>query len=204
MNSALEELKAGNQRFLNGKMLHLNQDIARVKELIPAQKPKAVVITCSDSRVTPEILFDQGLGDLFTIRNAGNVISEVDEGSVEYAVEHLGTPLVVVLGHERCGAIAAMLQHYDNKMNGIEDSKKEAVSHITAIIKALEDEEEAQEILNEQTNRASRMTHANVLHAVKHLRESNPILSELYSNKKVEIIGAVYDLETGVIEFLDF
>ena len=200
---SLEDLKAGNERFVSGKMLHQHQDLAHVKELIPAQNPKAVIITCSDSRVTPEILFDQGLGDLFTIRNAGNVITDVDEGSVEYAVEHLKTPLVVVVGHEKCGAIAAMLEHYDNKQKG-KDYHHEHVSHIDSIIETLENEEEAKDILNETTDRASKMTRANIFHAVKQLRESKPILSEFYNQKKVMIIGAVYDLSNGVVEFLDY
>ena len=109
-NKALEQLRQGNARFVSGVLVrrdHYSEDRERLSE---GQHPFAVVLCCSDSRVVPEILFDQQLGDLFVIRNAGNVVDEDVLGSIEYAVEHLGSPLVVVLGHSSCGAVTATCQ----------------------------------------------------------------------------------------------
>ncbi|MBP6759845.1 MAG: hypothetical protein KA133_11385, partial [Flavobacterium sp.] len=102
--SPIEKLVSGNQRFLDEKTIHPHQNKQTVLANQEAQHPFAVVLTCSDSRVSPEILFDQGIGDLFVIRNAGNLISDIDMGSIEYAVEHLDAKLIVVLGHTECGA----------------------------------------------------------------------------------------------------
>jgi len=108
--SSLQSLKAGNERFVSGKLSKKDTYTEDRKKLCEGQRPFAVVLCCSDSRVAPEILFDQKLGDLFVIRNAGNVVDETVLGSVEYALEHLGTPLVVVLGHGSCGAVTATCQ----------------------------------------------------------------------------------------------
>ncbi|MDL2215115.1 carbonic anhydrase [Dysgonomonas sp. OttesenSCG-928-M03] len=199
----LTNLKEGNSRFCSGKLIHNHQDIERIKELTSGQDPKAVVITCSDSRVPPEIIFDQGLGDIFTIRTAGNVMSDYEEGSVEYAAEHLHTNLIVVMGHESCGAVTAMIEHTDASGNK-ENDKEHEHDHITSIIEALENEEEAKEALQEnKENRCSAMVKANVIHGVKQLRNSKPILSDLYKDKEVQIVGAIYHLDTGKVEFLD-
>lgn len=204
-SNSLSDLKEGNERFCSGHLSHNHQDIERIKELAEGQNPKAVIITCSDSRVPPEIIFDQGLGDLFTIRTAGNVMSDYEEGSVEYAAEHLHTKLIVVMGHESCGAVTAMLEHSD-KLSQKEDNKEnghDECDHITSIIQALENEEEAEDALKETDNRCSAMVHANVIHGVKQLRNSKPILSKLYEDKEVQIVGAVYHLDSGKVEFLD-
>ncbi len=116
--AALEKLMDGNRRFMGGKPMHPHQDMHRREEILGGQKPVAAVLTCSDSRVPPEILFDQGLGDIFVIRNAGNVVDDVVLGSLEYAVDHLQIPLILVLGHEKCGAVTAAAQtgsHHDGK-----------------------------------------------------------------------------------------
>lgn len=112
-NTALQSLKAGNERFVAGNLSNKDTYIEDRKKLCEGQHPFAVVLCCSDSRVAPEILFDQKLGDLFVIRNAGNVVDEVVLGSIEYAVEHLETPLVVVMGHGSCGAVTATCQGGD-------------------------------------------------------------------------------------------
>ncbi|MFN0151744.1 MAG: carbonic anhydrase [bacterium] len=106
---ALKELITGNGRFVTGTPSHVNQDSARRQALAGGQKPHAIILSCSDSRVPPEILFDRGLGDVFVVRVAGNVLSDVATASIEYAVEHLGAPLIVVMGHESCGAVKAAL-----------------------------------------------------------------------------------------------
>ena len=104
---ALARLKAGNQRFVASKLQHPRQDGKRRGELATSQHPFAIVLGCADSRTSPEVVFDQGLGDLFVLRVAGNVLNDETLGSIEYAVAHLGTPLILVLGHERCGAVKA-------------------------------------------------------------------------------------------------
>ena len=98
----LEALKAGNQRFMSGHPVHPHETLKRLRDLKKGQDPHTVVVSCSDSRVPPELIFDQGLGDIFSVRTAGNVIGDYELGSIEYAVEHLGCKLVVVLGHEEC------------------------------------------------------------------------------------------------------
>lgn len=200
-NDPLADLKSGNDRFSSGQLIHTHQSTERIKELASGQHPKAVVITCSDSRVPPEIVFDQGLGDLFTIRTAGNVMSDYEEGSVEYAVEHLHTKLVIVMGHESCGAVTAMLEHTDKHADS--DDDYEEPDHISSIIKALASEEEAFDALNSAEDKCSAMVRANVIHGVKQLRESKPVLSNLTKKEEIQIIGAVYHLDTGKVEFLD-
>jgi carbonic anhydrase len=189
----MAKLKAGNQRFSTGKAVHLHQDSAKVKELVGGQKPFVVVVSCSDSRVPPEEIFDQGLGDIFTIRTAGNVMSDYEIGSIEYAVEHLGTKLIVVMGHESCGAVSAFLEHEkDDNVPG----------HIKSIIAALKSEPELQDTLKTRDNLLPRAVRANVRHDVKQLQTSEPILQELYKKGEITVVGAVYHLNTGQVEFL--
>lgn len=191
----LAVLKEGNERFYTGKATHSHQDSERLKELIDGQFPIAVVVSCSDSRVPPELIFDQGFGDIFSIRTAGNVMADYEEGSVEYAVDHLGTKLIVVMGHESCGAIKAFLDHKD-------DDRVEG--HVASIIQALKDETEEQELLKAPgKNIYSMAIKANIVHAVKQLQESEPVLSEMYKEGKINIIGAIYHIENGQVEFLD-
>lgn len=198
----LEELKLGNKRFYSGNLQHYHQNTDRIKELAKAQHPKAVVVTCSDSRVPPEIVFDQGLGDIFTVRTAGNVMNNIEEGSIEYAAEHLHTKLVVVMGHEGCGAIGAMLDHHD-KMSDDKEECEEEHDHIYSIINFLRCEEEAMEALKDNENRSGAMVRANVIHGVKQLRKSKPILSKLCSEDELQIVGAIYHIDNGEVEFLD-
>jgi carbonic anhydrase len=106
-DQALQELMNGNKRYVAAELAHPNQTAARRAEVAKGQDPFAIIVGCSDSRVPPEIIFDQGLGDLFVTRVAGNIVDDVVLGSIEYAAEHLGVPLIVVLGHKRCGAVEA-------------------------------------------------------------------------------------------------
>jgi carbonic anhydrase len=209
---ALERLKEGNKRFYTNQMSHQRQDSFAVEALKESQHPFAVVISCSDSRVTPEIVFDQGLGDIFCIRTAGNVMSDYEEGSVEYAVEHLGTELVVVLGHKKCGAVKAFLDFVQGKENHrnhndenhIIKERPEAASHIKSILEKMESEEEQQELIKSKCdNHYERAVEANVINGVKQLRKSDPILKEIYQNGKVKIVGAIYDIDNGHVTFLD-
>ncbi len=197
---SLQILREGNQRFSSGTSLHERQDLQRVKDLAKGQNPKCIIVSCSDSRVAPEVVFDQGLGDIFSIRTAGNVMSDYEEGSIEYAVEHLHTPLVVVMGHIGCGAIQALLDHSEDLNADLEKS----AGHIAKIIEKLKSEDEEQKVLSTAGKNSGLAVVANVMNGVKQLRNSDPFLGEAYSKGEINIVGAVYHIESGEVEFLDF
>lgn len=201
---ALSILKEGNTRFCSGQSQHIHQDMIRVNELKDGQNPLAIIVSCSDSRVTPEIIFDQGLGDVFSIRTAGNVMADYEEGSIEYAAEHLGTKLIVVMGHTGCGAIKAFMdiKHKDDDDDHDEDYV-EKLGHIQSIIDKLDSQEEVNEVFLMKGDTYNRAIKANVAHGVKQLRTSEPFLSEMYEDGKIEIVGAIYHIDTGEVEFLD-
>lgn len=197
---SLEVLKEGNKRFLSGVSTHERQDTERIKDLIKGQNPKCIIVSCSDSRVPPEIVFDQGLGDIFSIRTAGNVMSDYEEGSIEYAVEHLHTPLVIVMGHQGCGAIQALLDHADD----LDEDLEKSADHVSKIIQKLKSEEEEQEVLRTAGKNSNLAVVANVMNGVKQLRQSEPHLKEAYHKGEINIVGAVYHIDSGEVEFLDF
>ena len=199
----LDKLKEGNERFYTGRMIHRNQDMKTVDKLTEGQAPFAVIISCSDSRVTPEIIFDQGLGDIFCVRTAGNVIGDYEEGSVEYAVEHLNTGLVVVLGHSSCGAVKAFVGYKQEKCCDHHHHDDDHLGHIKSILEKL-DSEDGTNALHLDGDVYDNVTRANIISGVKQLRQSTPILSELYKKGEVEIIGAIYHIDSGKVEFLDF
>ncbi|NDV64159.1 carbonic anhydrase [Bacteroides sp. 224] len=201
VESAIDSLREGNKRFCENRMVHQHQDLTRIKELTEGQHPFAVVISCSDSRVTPEIVFDQGLGDLFSIRTAGNVMADFEEGSVEYAVDHLNTKLVVVLGHTCCGAVKAFLDTKEN--NEGHEHHHGDLGHIQSIIDKFDSEEEEQECLKKKEDLYNQAILANVKNGVRQLRESDPILAKMQKEHKIEIVGAIYHIENGVVEFLN-
>jgi Carbonic anhydrase len=185
----LTELLAENARFAAGEEARASGFKERREALAKGQKPKAVVLTCSDSRVSPELIFGQGLGDLFVIRNAGNVLDPHVTGSIEYAVGHLGAPLILVVGHERCGAVGAAVadEHAEGKIGCI----------VTAISPAVEIARERGEAdLVDATVRV----HARRM--AEHLREAGPIISEAVKSGRVRVIAARYDLDTGLVEVL--
>ncbi len=196
---ALKLLQEGNKRFCNNEMIHQHQDAETVKNLIKGQQPFAVIISCSDSRVTPEIIFDLGLGDIFSIRTAGNVMADFEEGSIEYAVDHLKTQLVVVLGHTHCGVIQAFLETKEpNQQHQHADH-----GHIQSILDKLDSETEEKKALKKDKDLYNEAIKANVIHGVRQLRNSDPILSKMYKDHKINIMGAIYDLESGEVDFLD-
>lgn len=186
---ALERLKAGNQHFVASKLEHPNQTAKRRTELATSQHPFAIVLGCADSRTSPEMLFDQGLGDLFVIRVAGNVLNDETVGSIEYAVEHLGAQLIVVLGHERCGAIKAARE--------VIAAKAKAPGHIQSLVEAIAPAVEATTGAD-----AEATAKANALNVAEALRNSAPILKEKIEKGQVAVVGAHYDLDSGVVEFL--
>ncbi len=185
----LQELQLGNQRFLNEKSIHPRQNKRSVLENQNSQHPLAVVLTCSDSRVSPEILFDQGIGDLFVIRNAGNLISDIDMGSIEYAVNYLDAKLIVVLGHTECGAIKAYIEDKN-------DDYKQHQNHIHDIIATVAEEEEELEEKKfhpKETNLLGCID-ANIAHSVKLIKNN-----KLVQKNKAKVVSMRYDVHTGKI-----
>jgi len=184
--AALAQLETGNQRYRSGHLQHPRQDAHRREELANSQHPFAVILGCADSRTAPEVLFDQGLGDLFVIRVAGNVVDDAVLASMEYAVEHLGTGLIVVLGHERCGAVKAAVETVA--------SKGQAPGHLGSLVAAIRPAVEA--VLKGDAEAACQRNIANVVQAV---RTSEPVLHEEVAAGKISVVGAYYDLDTGAV-----
>ena len=187
-DSVLAELKTGNAHHVAHRYKHPHETIERQRELATGQHPHAEILSCSDSRVPPEILFDQGLGDLFIIRVAGNIASDTEIASLEYGAEHLHTPLLVVLGHEGCGAVTAAVQ------GGPPDG------HLAALLNLIKPAVE--KTRGAPGDPASNAVRANVEMVVKQLRASDPILSELVAHGKLRIVGAVYSIQTGAVTWL--
>jgi carbonic anhydrase len=188
IEQALQKLIEGNKRFTSSKQSHPNQDRERRQELAKGQKPFAVIVGCSDSRVPPEIIFDQGLGDLFVIRVAGNIVDDVALGSIEYAVDHLGTRLIVVLGHSKCGAVTATVQ--GGTPHGHVGSIMEAIKPAISAAKDL------------PGNLADNTIKANARLVASQIQSSQPILSELARLDKIAVVSAYYDIENGEVHTL--
>ncbi len=188
----LDKLKTGNEKFVGGHAAHPHETISRIRELKKGQNPFVIVVSCSDSRIPPELVFDQGLGDIFSIRTAGNVIGDYELGSIEYAVEHLHCKLIVVLGHENCGAIQA----YATSGN-----TRHSVDHIQNIVNYIASEEEEKNIPDSLKSNIDILVKANITHGVNLLKSSTPILKPLVEKNEVYIIGAYYDLDSGKVLF---
>jgi carbonic anhydrase len=188
-SKALERLLDGNRRFMAGQPAHPHQGADRRAELMCGQEPFAAILTCSDSRVPPEIIFDCGLGDLFVMRVAGNVLDKVLLGSIEYAAEHLGVRLVMVLGHSHCGAVTAAVE-------GGHPS-----GHIKSLTKRIRPA--VQQAATSGGDAIDAAVTANVQLDVAKLRASQPILAHLIAEGKLLIVGARYELETGQVRLLD-
>jgi len=187
---ALARLKAGNQRFIAGKLQHPHQNPKRRAELVTGQRPFAIVLGCADSRTSPEVLFDQGLGDLFVVRVAGNILDDHVLGSIEYAVEHLGAQLIVVLGHQHCGAVQAAKETLD--------SKAEVPAHLNSLVTAIQPAVEATRGADLEAT-----IKANIENVVQSLRSSEPVLKKEVEAGAITVLGAYYDLGTGAVAFTE-
>lgn len=187
-DSALAELKAGNAHHARHQYQHPHETASRQRELAAGQHPHAEILSCADSRVPPEIIFDQGLGDLFVVRVAGNVATDTEIGSLEYGAEHLHIPLLVVLGHESCGAVTAAVQG------------GEAEGHISALVNLIRPAVDKSRGM--PGDRIANAVRINVQMVVQQLRSSTPVLSELVAHGKLKIVGGVYSLETGKVTWL--
>jgi len=181
--TALNRLKSGNKRFVADKPNHELQDRERREELEEGQHPFAVILSCADSRVIPELVFDTGLGELFVVRVAGNVANTSSIASIEYAVANLGTKLIVVLGHESCGAVTAAMGGGDNGYN-----LNHLLAHIVPAVNG-----------TTGTKSVERVVKTNAKMTVKELKNRSPIIDKC---KGLKIVGAYYELGTGKVKFL--
>jgi carbonic anhydrase len=192
---ALAALLAGNQRYLDKRLTHRHQDADRIEQLAQGQAPIAIILGCSDSRVSPEVIFDHGLGDLFVIRVAGNVVDDVVLGSIEYAADGLGVPLVLVLGHERCGAVSAAVDH------------AATLGHVSTLVRAIQPamdrvESSPGSISQGRPAMINAVVLANVQQSVDQLKTSQPVMAALVKQGKVKVVGARYDLDEGRVEIV--
>lgn len=187
-DEAQTQLRDGNRRFVENRSVHPHQTPERRKEISTAQRPFAAILTCSDSRVVPEIVFDQGLGDLFVVRVAGNVVVDAVLGALEYGAAHLKVSLIVVLGHTRCGAVTAVV------------AGAPPAGHMRALVDAIESAvDTSRGNPGDPVENAARQ---NVILQVERLRRSRPTLVELYEARQLHIVGAMYDIGTGVVEWM--
>ncbi len=182
----IDRLKAGNIRFVKDNLESANQDSVRRKAVVDAQNPFAIVLSCSDSRVVPELVFDTGIGELFVIRVAGNIANTSTIASIEYAVAHAGVKLIVVLGHQNCGAVTVAVKGGDNDVN-----IKHLLAHLDPAIDAVHNNASINEIARE-----------NAIQTALHLTESSGILAEAANSGKIKILPAYYHLDSGIVDFL--
>ena len=197
---ALERLREGNARFVSeARNADSPASQSRRRELTMGQAPFAIVLGCSDSRVPAEIVFDQGLGDLFVIRVAGNIVAPSQVGSVEFAAERFGTRLVVVLGHSSCGAILATLEELGRPS---QDQSWNLKSIVDRIRPSLEDLLRT-DLRNDPERLVRAAVRANIRVSANHLRHGSAVLEQLVQEDGLLIVGAEYSLETGVVEFFD-
>ena len=180
---ALQKLLDGNKRYVNDQLEHPNRSEERRSETALGQKPFAVILGCSDSRVSPEILFDQGIGDLFIVRVAGNVLGPVELDSIEYSAIYLGSSVIMVLGHENCGAIQAVMQGKTKEIEALSSLILPAIDHGK----------------NYKNFTLEEAIKRNVEYVTQELKKSPP-LNDLIKNKKLMVVGAYYDFLSGRVE----
>lgn len=199
-SEAIQRLKEGNQRFVSGvRSIDTLVKQTQRADFVGGQAPFAVILGCSDSRVPAEIIFDQGLGDLFVIRVAGNIVAPSQVGSVEFAVERFGTPLVVVLGHSMCGAVTATIDE-------LERPSQDKSSNVLSIVNRIRPSVEPLYNTNLRDDPAQLLDaaiRANILTATNHLRHGSQVLEQLIMNHEITVVGAEYSLETGIVEFFE-
>ena len=185
---AQQKLMEGNRRYIEAKSSHPDETMERRREVAIGQHPFASIVSCADSRVAPEIVFDQGLGDIFAVRLAGNIVDDAVLATLEYAVEHLGVKYIMVLGHEKCGAVEAALKG------------GEAPGHLGSLVKAIQPA--IDKVKGQPGDLLDNVVRANVAIVVQELSSSTPILAELVKNGDLTIVGARYDLDDGTVEIL--
>ena len=197
---ALECLREGNRRFVSDirNRDNLTSQTRRI-ELAAGQEPSAIILGCSDSRVPAEIVFDQGLGDLFVIRVAGNIVASSQVDSVEFAAARYGTRLVVVLGHSQCGAILATLEELQQPTDNQSRNLRSIVDRVRPSVEALLQTE----LRHDPEALVRQAVRANIRVSANHLRHGSEVLEQLVQDDGLLIVGAEYSLETGIVEFFD-
>ncbi|MDX1342447.1 carbonic anhydrase [Reinekea sp. G2M2-21] len=199
-DEALERLQSGNRRYVDGQSRYSEVvNVQRRTDLVGGQSPWAIILGCSDSRAPAEIIFDHGLGDLFVIRVAGNIVAPSQVGSIEFAVESYDTPLVVVLGHTSCGAIQATLEALKNPDAKHSHNLNSIVSRIRPSLETLYETD----LSKDPENLAKYAVRANIRASVNQIRYSSPSLEQRVQSGQLKVIGAQYSIETGVVDFLD-
>ena len=197
---ALTRLQEGNARFASGvRSIDTMASQTRRTELVQGQEPFAIILGCSDSRVPAELVFDQGLGDLFVIRVAGNIVAPSQVGSVEFAAERFGSRLVVVMGHSNCGAIDATLAELRRPSESRSPNLKAIVDRISPAVKSLLETD----LASDPQQLMAKAVRANVRACVDHLRHGSQLLEQLINDHNLLIVGAEYCLETGEVDFFD-
>lgn len=183
---SLQRLISGNERYVNDRLLHPDRTSVRREELRVSQAPFAVILGCSDSRVSPEIIFDQGLGDLFVVRVAGNVVGPLELDSVEFSALYLGSAIIMVLGHENCGAVSAVLQNKTQEIEAVAELIEPAVIKSRTI---------------KDGNPLENAVKTNVMMVVNQLKLA-PVIKKLIQEKKIEVVGGYYHLGSGKVELI--
>ncbi|MBB4080512.1 carbonic anhydrase [Lewinella aquimaris] len=186
-DQVLSRLQAGNERFVSDKLDGKLQNSSRRGELTSGQEPYAIVLSCADSRVVPELAFDTGLGEIFVVRVAGNIANTSSIASIEYAVAHIGSPVIVVLGHESCGAVTAAMKGGDNGYN-----LNHLVAHIQPAINSASDDAS----VNDVVKKNAKLT-------AKDLQDRSSIIRQAVEGGKVQIVPAFYNLDTGKVDLLN-
>lgn len=191
-DSALSKIIEGNKCFVSGHLAEKNISDARRKELTAGQHPCAIVVTCSDSRVAPEMIFDQGLGDIFVVRVAGNVLDAVALGSIEYAAEHLHTPLLILMGHEKCGAVTAAV-----------DATGEPEGNIGAIVKKiLPAVKKAKKQGGTKDEIVANAIRQNVFQSYEDMVKASPVVKHMIAKGELKVVEALYHLGSGEVEIM--
>lgn len=196
---ALERLRAGNSRFVSDSEQHVSTARKHRSELVVRQEPFAIVLGCSDSRVPAELVFDQGLGDLFVIRVAGNIVAPSQVGSVEFAAERFGTRLVVVMGHSTCGAVQATLEELERPSERRSPNLRSIVDRIWPSVQGLL----ATDLRHDPDALLENAIRANIRASADHLRHGSQTLEQMIQEEGLLVVGAEYSLETGVVDFFD-
>ncbi len=192
-DAVLARLLEGNKRFVNGQLVHPGRKPEDFAALAEGQAPLAAIVACADSRVAPELIFDQGVGDLFVVRVAGNIVSGAGptvKGSIEFAVAELGVRLIMVLGHSQCGAVKAAIEHIDAN-DALPGSIGDLIDPIRPAVKA---------VAGRPGDKLTNVIKANVDQGVKRLAGLDPILSKFAKSGELKVVGAVYELRNGKVE----
>jgi carbonic anhydrase len=195
-DAVLARLIEGNKRFVGGHLVHPGRKPEDFAALAEGQAPLAIIVGCADSRVAPEVIFDQGVGDLFVVRIAGNIVSGAGptvKGSIEYAVAELGVRLIMVLGHTQCGAVKAAIEHIDAN-DALPGSIGELINPIRPVVTAM---------TGRPGDKLNNVIRANVEEGVKRLTGLDPIISKVAKTGELKVVGAVYELRTGTVALLN-